>query len=206
MTVAVGDILKFVAKGTLGDGSEWNWVFHQLVTAGSTESDLVVLQALRDHLDLACVGIETLLTNTFDSTEVELYVYDSVLHQFDGTAQAGWTTFNGTSATDALANSAALLVKFFTNKGRRQGRKYIAGYTEGNRTYNSWVSATLATALAWSALLDDALITGSVTCTPCVFNTSVGSTLYETTELFNGVTAVDTFSSTQRRRKPGVGI
>lgn len=206
MTVAVGDVLRFVAKAALQDDSIMTWVFHQLVTAGSTESDLVVLTALRDHLDLACDAIESNLDNVLAGVECELYVYDFTNHQFDGTAQISWPGFNGTNNTATLQNASALLVKFFTAVGRRQGRKYISGYTEAASTNNNWETGVLTNALAWSAILDDALITGSVTCTPCTFNLAPASPLYETTELFSGVTAVDTVQSTQRRRKPGVGI
>lgn len=206
MTIAVGNVLRFVAKFDILDGQEMNLVFHQKVTAGATESDLVVLTALRDHLNLAFVGMEASLHDSFHSTECELYVYDFVAHQFNGTAQIGWTTTDGGSAVHALANQDAALVKFFTAVGRRQARKYISGYTEGLRNGNTWEATALGQLAAWAAILDDALIAGAVTVVPCTFNLDVASLLYETDELFNGVTAVDTFSSTQRRRKPGVGI
>jgi len=39
MTVVIGDVLRFVAKGVTG-GDAWNWVWHQKVTAGTSETDL----------------------------------------------------------------------------------------------------------------------------------------------------------------------
>lgn len=187
-------------------GNEWNWVFHQLVTAGTPEADLVVLTALRDHLDLAGLAIDSSLSTSIHSTEVELFVWDAVLNRFDGTAQLGWTTFDGQEATEVLPNQNAILSKFFTAVGRRQGRKYIPGLAEAGVAGNALLAATIAAAAAWNAILDDALVTGTVTCTPCTFNTTILSPLFETTELFSGVTAVDTNPSSQRRRKPNVGI
>jgi len=206
MIIAVGDILRFVAKYEVDGADEFDWVWHQSVTAGSTEADLVVLTALRDHLDLACVSIEPRMSSNVLSTEVELYVWDSVLNRFDGTAQLGWTTFVGTSGASPMMNQAALLAKFFTNIGRRQGRKFTGPFTESNIAGNAWDATVLANVLAWTAILDDALVTGSVTCTPCTFNVTPLSPLFETAELFNGVTAVDTVPSTMRSRKLTVGI
>lgn len=205
MTIAVGDILRFVAKGTLA-GQEWNQVWHQSVTAGSTESDLTVLTALRDELDNAFTAIDQDLTTGIISTECELYVWDSVLNRFDGTAQIAWSTFVGTDAGNPLMNQQALLITFFTQFGRRQARKYLAGAVETEVVGNAWAAGIIASAVAFAAVMDDALVTGSVTCTPCVFNTDPASPLFETLELFSGVTAVDSVPSTQRRRKLGVGI
>lgn len=204
--INVGDILRFVAKTALEDGTIMTWVFHQLVTAGSSEADLTVLTALRDHLDTACTLLEPHVDDNAASTECELYVWNSAESRFDGTAQIDWTTFVGTATGVGIPNQNAILVKFFTNVGRRQARKYLGGLTKGAVDGSNWTSTPLAAALGWSAILDDALVTGNVTCTPCVFNLDVNSPLYLTTETLNGITAVDTIASSQRRRKVGVGI
>lgn len=206
MTIAVGDILKFVAKGTMASGNEWNWVWHQLVTLGTTETDLTVLTALRDHLDIACLGLDAAISNTIDSTEVELFVWDPVLNRFDGTAQLDWTTYDGQEASEVLPNQMAGLSKFFTAVGRRQGRKYIAGVTEIGNAANALTGLVIGLMAAWNAVLDDPLVAGAVTVAPGTFNTDLLSPLFETFALFSGVTAVDTNPSTQRRRKPNVGI
>lgn len=195
-----------VAKMEIGGADELNWVFHQLVTLGTTEADLTVLTALRDELDLACNLIEAVTSDTVHSTECELYVYDPILSRFDGTAQIGWTTFDGASASNAMFNQFAGLTKFFTNVGRRQGRKYMPPITEPDAFGNALGAVPLAAYLAWTAILDDVEVCGAVSCHPCTFNVDAASPLFETTELFNGVTAVDTVPSTQRRRKLAVGI
>lgn len=187
-------------------GDEWNWVFHYEATTGTTETDLVVLTALRDSLDGACIGLETHLHANMDSTECELFVWDPILNRYDGTSQIGWTTFNGVNVAEPLPNQVAGLVKFFTAVGRRQGRKYIPGLTESGWTGASW-SAGLVTAMGvWAAIQDNLVPATGVTMFPGVFNSTVGSALFETFEPFAGVTAVDTVASTQRRRKPSVGI
>lgn len=206
MTVVLGDILRLVAKIDIQNGTEANWVFHYEVTGGTSETDLAVLTGLRDDLDLACNTIEGDLHDSVHSTEVELFVWDAVLDRFDGTSQLGWITFDGTDAGQAFMNQQAMLVKFFTNLARRQGSKYLPPHAEPAANGNLWLAGELVNALAWSAILDDALVIGSVTVHPCTFNTDAASPLFETSELFSGVTAVDTNPSTQRKRKVGVGI
>jgi hypothetical protein len=204
--IAVGDVLRFVSKLILGTSSEVNWVWHYLVTSGTTETDLNVVTALRDDLQLALAGMVANAHTSLASTECELYVWDSVLNRFDGTAQVNWTSFTGTDGLHALSNQNAALVKFFTNVGRRQARKYFSGYTEGKVDGNALTGTLTAALLAWSAILDDPLTIGSVVVTPCVFNVDPASPLFETTELFNAVTAVETVPATMRSRKVGVGI
>jgi len=206
MTIEVGDILRFTAKGVQVDNSEWNWVFHQRVSVGTTEADLVVLTALRDHLDLACNSLESELVPATASVEVQLAVWNTVTKQFDGTATLAWITFVGTSVDAADFNQKAMLIKFFTALARRQARKYIPGWPRTGNLGNVWDAPALAAGLAWSAILDDPLVTGNVTCVPGTWNQDSSSSLNETFADLVGATAVSTIPSTQRGRKVNVGI
>lgn len=206
MAVVLGDIVKFVAKGTMESGNEWNWVWHYIVSLGATETDLVVLTALRDHLDTVALGMEVHQSTSIDSTECELFVWDAVLNRFDGTAQIGWLTHLGTNVAEVVPNQLAMLMKAFTAVGRRQGRKYIPGLTETAVAGNAWSSASLAAALVFAAGMDNLVSGGALTLLPGTFNVDPLSALFETFENFAGVVAVDTVPSTQRRRKPNVGI
>lgn len=204
--IVPGDIVKFVAKGTMESGNEWNWVWHYRAQGGVSETDLVVLTALRDHLDLSSAPLEAHMHTNTDSTECELFVWDAVLNRFDGTAQIAWTTMNGTNVAEPVPNQIAALTKSFTAVGRRQGRKYLPSFTETAQTGNAWSAALLAALVLWAGLMDNLVTAGAISFFAGVWNVDVLSPLFETFEDFAGVIAVDTNPSTQRRRKPNVGI
>lgn len=187
-------------------GNEWNWVWHYKATIGTSETDLVVLTALRDHLDLACNGLEAQMHNSILSTECELFVWDAALNRFDGTAQIAWTTYIGVNAGDPLANQLATLAKAFTAVGRRQGRKYLPGATETALSGNTYTGGFITSILTWATILDNLVPATGVSLSPGVWNVDPLSALFETFEPFANVVAVDSNPSTQRRRKPNVGI
>lgn len=204
--IVTGDIVKFVAKGVMASGNEWNWVYHYRAAGGTSETDLLVLTALRDHIDVAVIGLEPHTSDTLISTECELFVWDTVLNRFDGTAQIGWVTYIGANAAEVVPNQIAALIKSFTAVGRRQGRKYLPSFTETAQTANAWSGALLSALLVYAAIMDNLVAAGGFSMIGGVFNTTPLSALFETFEDFIGVVAADTNPSTQRRRKPNVGI
>lgn len=108
-------------------------------------------------------------------------------------------TINFTNAGDALPPSTSMLVSFPTFKPRVVGKKYLPTMGEDRQADGTVLGATLASMVQFGTDLIQTLLPGSATVFYIMRNKD-GTTTYPY------ATAAEGLVSTQRKRKPGVGI
>ncbi len=175
-------------------------VFHYKYT-GSGDTDDEVGDEITAALDAAYTTIEASLDSGVVSTELDAWLWDAVLKQFDGIYSEPIITIIGSQAGVSLPDGAAALVRLFTNKPRRQGRKFIGGMSEEGYADTGWAPAQLVALALFISAIVSAVITLNGTLTPGTFNL-----VTESFEPFKNAGSINTFCAYQRRRRPGVGI
>lgn len=206
MSLNANDVVRLTLYLTAHEGDIANLVFHYLATAGSGADEGTVLTDLADHLETALTTVASRIKTTVGTYAAVMWKWNTSLHQWDGVASEATTGFVGTGTGDVYTQQVAGQIDFHTDVPRRQGRKYILGFDEVAITAGELAAATITNMLTCAALMDNAVISDGVTFAPGVYNTDSASNYYEVFEVFNGTVGVETYTSTQRKRKPGVGI
>lgn len=206
MAIGSGDVLRYALALILNDEVVGNLVFHYLASAGAGGDPETIRVGLGGNITSALQQLVAEVSSVVDSVSSTLWKWNTSLHRWDGVAAGGETRHGGTAAGEVLPNQNAAQIDFFTAVPRRQGRKYIAGFVEDTQAGGDLTGTAIGHLVACAALLDNQVISSGIDLDPGVYSTEPTSPYYETFEVFTGSTSVETYMSTQRRRKPGVGI
>lgn len=112
--------------------------------------------------------------------------------------ELSWS-LNLSSTDQPLALQTAALVRFGVTNGRRAAGKYIYGMREDSQNMSRLNSNSMAALVQWGVHVADGLTTSDGFYRPCLEDIDAGS------DIFDGTVLVREITSTQRRRKPGVG-
>jgi hypothetical protein len=203
MSVSDADILRVVASMLWTDGNVAQNVFNCLVSGGGGPyDDTDVTDDMEDWLDDMFANITTSISDELDGNEVLVYKYDPGDDDWDEVSSQSWS-WNPSGAGDQEPRGVAALIRLWTTDPDVQGKKYIAGTTEGSVQDGLFSSGWLVPALAFAAdwFLPFVGSASGATFTPGIW--SVVQTAF--------VAAVDHIAATaipayQRRRKRNVGI
>lgn len=206
MAIGINDILRLALYLEIPNGVTGNLVHHYLATAGSGGDAETILGALSTNIEIGLNNMAAYMADGYGTFGAVLWKWDTILKQWDGVGSESTSDWNPVTGGDAMPQTTALQLDFFTNVPRRQGRKYIPGMTEAAQADGTIVAGLVTAATLCALDFVDSVISDGITLVPGVFNTDVESDYYETFEDFNGSIGIETFVSTQRRRKPGVGI
>lgn len=204
--VVVGDILRVVAEWNIPDGSVAQLVWHLEAVSGSTVTDLVVGAQAIVELTAAWAIMEDYIADVVTGGTLEMYLRDTVLHRWDGVYANNIAALDGLDAAEMIGHGTSALVKMFTSKARRQGRKYIMGLTESDQADGTLVGLVLTAAALFMARLDDDFSAGALNLEVGTYNTDVESPLYETFSAASQGVQAEGILAYQRRRRPGTGI
>lgn len=204
--LASGDVLRIVLSIDEPETVLANLVWHYLVTSGSGGDEATALAAIDTMLQSAFGNINGDIFSLVTSSDLDMLKRDVPNHRWDGVASQASTAVNGLSGSHLLPHGTGPLVKFFTETGRRQGRKYIPGYTEASQAGSVMDAAHVTRLISFAQVFNDDIIAGPVTLGPGNYNTDALSVLYETFAEWSNTSSISTIASYQRRRKPGVGI
>jgi hypothetical protein len=176
-------------------------VFHYLAGSGTSQDAADVLAAIVTSLAAEWSDhAASIITDNQEGTVAELLRWDPAQNQFDGLVQQAHT-MDGTNTSNQLANGICMLLKFFTDVGRYQGRKYLGICTEAQLGDDGTFGATATTNGVLLAAGWDAPVTvGGMEFTTGVFNEAAE----RFTAFSQSVTAEDV-PAYQRRRRPGTG-
>lgn len=205
-TVDLNDILRVVAEWDAPQGTIAQLVWHYKVTNGSGGTPATVLAGILSQFDTAWLNIDQEISDEFLGSTMELYKYDSTLHQFDGIANTVMTNEDGTNINTYLAHGDALLVKWFTEANRRQGRKYMFGLTEAAISDGLYTAGAVSNFALFAADFDANIVASGVTLQYGTFNVDDTSALYETFSPGIQTVQAENLPAYQRRRRPGTGI
>lgn len=206
MSIDSGDILRFSLEFALADQVTGNLVTHFRAVSGTGGDEDIIHQAILDAWTAVLETNDTYTMSTCSSVGGLLWKYDMALHKFIGISQIADATFTGADASQGMPNQNAVQIDYFTGTPKRQGRKYIPGIAEAAFSSGVLVAGAVTEMVNIALILDNDVVADGVTIEAGVFSTDATSPYYETFDPFTQSTAVETYSATQRRRKPGVGI
>jgi len=186
LTVLLNDVVRVVAEWDIPDGTIAQLVYHYLVTAGTSATDLAVLGAIITQLELAWVEIDQDVNVAVLGSTLDISVWDFTLNQWDGKAQGVLLSADGTDVTNMLPHGAAALVKMFTVSLRRQARKYVMGFTETGHSAGTFDAPTLTALALFGNALNNNVTAGALTLEFGTFNTDDTSALFETFSINSG--------------------
>lgn len=169
--------------------------------SGAGDTDDEVGDEIAGHFTSMYTNVEDRMDELTLSEEIEVWLWDTVGKQFDGIYQEPWLLIIGTIVGAQMPNGVAALVRLLTNKPRRQGRKFIGGFSAALYDDAGWGAPTLAILALFVADAVVSVATANGTLVPGVFNTAT-----ESFQPFKAAGIVNTFAGYQRRRRPGVGI
>lgn len=206
MTVGVNDVVRIVAEWDVPDGTIAQMVWHYIGLSGTPATEFQVVTAAENNLDFAWDQIKGNIDDTVLGSTIEAFVWDFVLHQWDGIGQVAMVGIDGEAINEMLPHGAAGLVKIFTAAQRRQARKYVMGFVETAQADGTLLPAAIVDLGLFAADLDDQLFPGSLIMNFGVFNTEPTSDLFETFSAAVGSVQAEGIFAYQRRRRPGTGI
>jgi hypothetical protein len=156
----VGDVLRFVLTWILDNETIIQQVWHYLHKSGGDQNYSVVLGAMvTSHTDAWNDHLVAEITEDLVGTQADLYLYNPATGFFDGVATSG-QSMDGSAVGERMAHGVAALVKFPGVIQRYQGRKYIAGLTEGKVADSLIGTTTLANLALWAVDADDMVTPG----------------------------------------------
>ena len=205
-TIDLNDVLRVVARWDAPDSTIAELVWHYQVIAGTGGSPATILAAILTALDASWLNIDQDVSDEWTGDTLELFKYDFANHQWDGVAADLMLAEDGTAAGTYLAHGDSLLIKFFTQANRRQGRKYMFGLTEAAITDGVWDVAELSNFALFGADFDDNVVSGAITLQFGTFNVDDTSALYETFSANIQTAQAENLPAYQRRRRPGTGV
>ena len=201
-----GDILRVVLDGTTIDSQTWQNVWHFYVSAGTSIDYDAILAGIEASFDTSYALIESQLSDGVQTRDIILSEWDFTNHEWDGKSQSSAGCLTGALAVEDLPAGNAVVVRFFTEELRRQGRKFIPGIVESLCNGNDLAAALVTAALNFAGDVVGSITADGITCQPCTFSDDALSVRYETHSLFNGDYFVNSKSGYQRRRQVGAGI
>ncbi len=203
MTVAVGDVLRVVAKLIWDDAEIAMNVYDLLVDGGGgpfDDGDLVL--DVLDWVEAMYAEWVATMSDELNGSEVAVYKYDTVGLDFDEVGTESWT-FTPTNVVDQLPRGVACLLNLRSDDPDVLGKKYIPGITENGAQDGLWTAGLITVAAAYVV----ELITPPVgALTGATFETGVWSVKNSLHVPLTGTVTIPTTPAYQRRRKRGVGI
>lgn len=196
-----GDVIKIVLPFIMPDNVIAQLVMNYIMTIGTDQDEIDVLDDILTQLLVAWLHIEDHVVDGVAGDVAKLSIYDTVLDQWDEKASQAMTGFDGASVGEMLPHGAAAVIRFFTEVGRRQGRKFIMGLDESSQVDGTLVASAVTDLVFFALDWDDVVTSGDASFKPCTYNE-----LLEDHEGFVQSIAVNTVIGYQRRRKAGVGI
>lgn len=201
MNLVTGDIIKIVFSFDAPDAVVMQNVYHYLMISGDAEDAEDVLDDIVAHHAVNHALIDEDIVDGVTGDVAKLSLWDSVLSQWDEIAAVALALFDGEAVGDMLPHGAAFVVRFFTEVGRRQGKKFLGGYDETLQVDGTWVAGAVTRAALWAAGLNDDIGSGGAVFRAGVFDEGpLGFLRFLTSS------AANTIVGYQRRRKAGVGI
>ena len=204
MGVLDGDILRISANFELGDGTQYQNIYHVIRDGTDVFSD-------QDHVDAIKAKLEamygTLVSQVLSTVVEKLSFVDRV--EFNeivdewrvveniGTFTPTFTPING---GDGIPYMSAPYVTFKTARPRSVGKKFLFPFAEDQQDETILVAgATTQMAAYAAAMLTATEVGGDVTLTMGITRTGVQTFLNFLVAVVNDVIG------SQRRRRPGVG-
>lgn len=197
---SVGDIFQVAVEFDLPDGDLMYNVFDFIVGSGSP-TDAEILTALATlvtnaYTNLAAVVSDQVTVNDSKVNQLVWSVTEWIVQRYVGTILPTMT-FGNTG--DTLPNQVSALTTFLTTVPRVVGKKYLPPFGEDRQDEGFWDGSTLTGMLAFANAIRSGIAAGSGTLA-YIIRRKTGTYVVPYAHTAEGT------ASTQRKRKPGVGV
>lgn len=204
MTVLDGDVLRVTCNFELGDGTQYQNVYHFIRDGTDPYSDASHGQSLEAKMEDA-YGELVGLVNA-DVTEQLCFVdrieFDEIVDEWRVVENiATFTpTFTPTGTGDVLPYQVSPYVVFKTQRPKSVGKKFLFPIEELQQDSTIMVGGAVTAITAYATSILAAInMGGDATLTSCIVRTGVQSVLLLLVAVVNDVLG------SQKRRRPGVG-
>ena len=204
MSVVDGDVLRISCNFELGDGTQYQNIFHYVRDGTDPYSDAVHIAAIKAEIEAVYATIDDLVRN--DVTEqlsfVDRVEFNEIVDEWRVVENIGTFTpdFTPTEAGEGLPYMSAPYIIFKTQRPRSVGKKFLFPFSEGQQDETILVGgAVTAMAAFGAAVLSGISLGGDATLTACIVRTGIQTVLNLLVAIVNDVIG------SQKRRRPGVG-
>lgn len=203
MSIEAGAILRVVAELIMpGSTVAQNVFYAQFNDTGGSNADQDVVDDLVDWVDDIFNQIVNQMSDTITAGEVKVYQWDALDLDWDEIG-SNVATFAPADVGEMLPHGVAAVMTGRTFDADVNGRKFFAGFSEGEQDGSYWVALALTNLLLAGAQW---LTTFAGTATGSTFYPGVWSVAQVVFRRFVDNLIVNGVAGYQRRRKPGVGI
>ncbi len=204
MSVIDGDILRVTLNFELGDGTQYQNVYHYIRDGTDVHSDAAHVTGLTVKMNAA---YDTLLAQVKDDVTEQLSFVDriefnEIVDEWRVVENIGTftLTFVPTGASDTIPYQGSPYVIFKTDRPRSVGKKYLFPFIETMQANTILEAGAVTQMVAYGAeILSAYALGGDATLTAGIVRTGIQTFLPVLVAVVNDVIG------SQKRRRPGVG-
>lgn len=204
MGVFNGDILRVSCNFELGDGTQYQNIYHYVRDGTDPVSDSAHVANLAIKLNLAYDTLDEQVKSdvTNKLSFVDRVEFNEITDQWEVVENIGVFTleFTPTGATDSLPFQSSPYVIFKTQRPKSVGKKFLFPFLETTQAGTILIESAMGAVVAYSAaVLSSVELGGDATLTAGIVRTGIQSFLNFL------VAVVGDLLGSQKRRRPGVG-
>lgn len=204
MTVLDGDILRISTNFELGDGSQYQNIYHVIRDGTDPIADSVHISNIRIRLDVAYATIDDLVEDTITPqlSFVDRVEFNEIVDEWRVVENIGTFTleFAPTGVDETLPYQSSPYVIFKTDRPKSVGKKFLFPLMENQQSDTVLIGGAVTAIAAYgAAILAGIELGGDGTLTFGIVRTGIQ------TYLNFLVAVVPDVLGSQKRRRPGVG-
>lgn len=204
MSVIDGDVLRVTCNFELGDGTQYQNVYHYIRDGIDPYSDSSHVASLETAMELAYAELDVYVKNdtTAQLCFVDRVAWNEITDAWEVVENVGTftPTFSPDGTLDALPYMSAPYVIFKTQRPKSVGKKFLFPFIETAQDSTILVGGAVAAMVAYGVVaLSTRVLGGDATLAPVIIRTGVQTVLRLLVAVINDVIG------SQKRRRPGVG-
>lgn len=204
MAVVDGDVLRVTCNFELGDGTQYQNVYHFIRDGTDPYSDAVHVAAIKAEIEATYATIVAQTKNDVTSQLcfIDRVEFNEIVDEWRVVENTGTFTpdFTPTGDGEAIPYMSAPYIIFKTQRPRSVGKKFLFPFIESQQADTILEAAAVTAMTAFGvAILSGISLGGDATLTVCIVRTGVQTVLNLLVAVINDVIG------SQKRRRPGVG-
>lgn len=204
MSVLDGDVLRVTANFELGDGTQYQNVYHYTRDGTDPISDAAHIAAIKTALQDAYITLEVFVNNdvTAQLSFVDRVEFNEIVDEWRVVENIGTFTvvWSPDGVADSLPFQSSPYVVFKTQRPKSVGKKFLFPFTEASQSGTILGGGPIAAIVAYAADILAAInLGGDATLGPVIVRTGIQTVLPLLVAVVNDVLG------SQKRRRPGVG-
>lgn len=204
MAVLDGDILRISVNFELGDGTQYQNIYHMIRDGTDAHSDATHITAIKTKIDAMYATIIAQTRN--DVVEqlsfVDRIEFNEITDKWEVVENIGTFTpaFNPANVGEGLPYQSAPYIIFKTQRPKSVGKKFLFPFGEDQQDETILVAGAVTAMVAFGVSVLNALVVGGdATLTMGIVRTGIQTWLSFLVAVVNDVIG------SQKRRRPGVG-